>query len=58
MLCPEATHVQVQALFTRALEREGLLEQILALIDDPDGDGRSRRAPSRSCSRSLTTAPR
>ena len=34
MLCPEATHVQVQALFTRALEREGLLEQILALIDE------------------------
>jgi putative transposase len=34
MLCPEATHVQVQALFTRALEREGLLEQILSLIDE------------------------
>jgi transposase InsO family protein len=40
MLCPEATHVQVQALFTRALEREGLLEQILSLVDDlaPGGD--------------------
>jgi putative transposase len=34
LLCPEATHVQVQALFTRALEREGLLEQILSLIDE------------------------
>ncbi|MGH8940327.1 MAG: integrase core domain-containing protein, partial [Actinomycetes bacterium] len=34
MLCPEATHVQVQALFTRALEREGLLDEILALADD------------------------
>jgi transposase InsO family protein len=34
MLCPEATHVQVQALFTRALEREGLLDQILSLIDE------------------------
>lgn len=33
MLCPEATHVQVQALFTRALEREGLLDQILELVD-------------------------
>jgi putative transposase len=40
MLCPEATHVQVQALFTRALEREGLLDQILSLIDElaPDAD--------------------
>lgn len=35
LLCPEATHVQVQALFTRALEREGLLDEILALADDP-----------------------
>jgi putative transposase len=34
MLCPEATHVQVQALFTRALEREGLLDRILSLIDE------------------------
>ena len=33
MLCPEATHVQVQALFTRALEREGLLDEILSRID-------------------------
>jgi putative transposase len=40
MLCPEATHVQVQALFTRALEREGLLDRILSLIDElaPDAD--------------------
>ncbi len=40
MLCPEATHAQVQALFTRALEREGLLDQILSLIDElaPDAD--------------------
>lgn len=34
MLCPEATHVQVQALCTRALEREGLLDRILALLDE------------------------
>ncbi|HEV8651875.1 MAG TPA: integrase core domain-containing protein [Actinomycetes bacterium] len=34
MLCPEATHIQVQALFTRALEREGLLDQILTLVDE------------------------
>lgn len=33
MLCPEATHVQVQALFSRALEREGLLDEILRLSD-------------------------
>jgi len=40
LLCPEATHVQVQALFTRALEREGLLDRILTLIDElaPDAD--------------------
>ncbi len=38
MLCPEATHVQVQALFTRALEREGLLDEILSLIDEHAGD--------------------
>src|SRR3954454_12951920 len=38
LLCPEATHVQVQALFTRALEREGLLDQILTLIDEHVGD--------------------
>jgi putative transposase len=42
MLCPEATHVQVQALFTRALEREGLLDEILALAEDPD-DASERR---------------
>ena len=34
MLCPEATDVQVQVLFTRALEREGLLDLILSLIDE------------------------
>ena len=40
MLCPEATSVQVQALFTRALQREGLLDQILSLVDElaPDAD--------------------
>ncbi len=40
MLCPEATSVQVQALFTRALEREGLLDEILTLIDElaPDAE--------------------
>jgi putative transposase len=41
LLCPEASSVQVQALFTRALEREGLLDEILRLTDtDTDtGDG-------------------
>ena len=34
MLCPEATDVQVRVLFTRALEREGLLDVILSLIDE------------------------
>jgi putative transposase len=33
MLCPEATSVQVQVLFTRALEAEGLLEEILTRAD-------------------------
>jgi transposase InsO family protein len=46
MLCLEATSVQVQALFTRALEREGLLDEILALADDPaDADDPARRRP-------------
>jgi transposase InsO family protein len=47
MLCPEATDVQVQALFTRALDAEGLLQQILDLADhhhdhgdDDEDDGR------------------
>lgn len=43
MICPEATHVQVQALFTRALEREGLLDEILALTDGPDCDPGERQ---------------
>jgi transposase InsO family protein len=43
MLCPEATHVQVQALFTRALEAEGLLDEILALNDD--GEDLAERRP-------------
>ena len=34
MLCPEATDVQVRVLFTRALEREGLLDVILSLTDE------------------------
>jgi transposase InsO family protein len=38
MLCPEATHVQVQAIFTRALEREGLLDRILSLLDEHADD--------------------
>ena len=47
MLCPEATHVQVQALFIRALEAEGLLQQILDLADhdSADGDGEQQRCP-------------
>jgi putative transposase len=43
MLCPEATNVQVQALFTRALEHEGLLDEILALTDDPGSDPAERQ---------------
>jgi putative transposase len=42
MLCPEATTVQVQALFTRALEREGLLDEILELTDGPADAGERR----------------
>ena len=34
MLCPEATDVQVQVLFTRAPSREGQLDVILSLIDE------------------------
>jgi putative transposase len=46
LLCPEATHVQVQALFTRALEREGLLDPILSLIDElPPGADASELQP-------------
>ena len=37
LLCPEATSVQVQALFTRALEAEGLLDEILRLTDTGEG---------------------
>lgn len=33
LLCPEATSLQVQVLFTRALEAEGLLDEILARAD-------------------------
>jgi putative transposase len=33
LLCPEATSTQVQALFTRAMEREGLLQQVLDRAD-------------------------
>jgi transposase InsO family protein len=36
LLCPEATSLQVKVLFTRALEAEGLLEQILELVDAID----------------------
>jgi len=48
MLCPEATDVQVQALFIRALEAEGLLQLILDLADqdhrhDDDGNSDSER---------------
>ena len=33
LLCPEATSTQIQALFTRAMEREGLLQQVLERAD-------------------------
>jgi len=48
MLCPEATDVQVQALFIRALEAEGLLQLILDLADhhdDDDDDDEQQRLP-------------
>jgi transposase InsO family protein len=46
MLCPEATDVQVQVLFTRALEREGLLDVILSLVDEHEaGEGDEELAP-------------
>jgi putative transposase len=35
MLCPEATGLQVELLFTRALEREGLMQQVLDVADQP-----------------------
>ncbi len=35
LLCPEATSLQVKLLFTRALEREGLMQQVLAQADRP-----------------------
>lgn len=35
MLCPEATSVQVQALFTRALDSEGLLDGIIGRAERP-----------------------
>ncbi|PZR65633.1 MAG: integrase [Solirubrobacterales bacterium] len=44
LLCPEATTIQVQALFTRALDHEGLLEGIIGRTErpadpaDPDPD--------------------
>ena len=44
LLCPEATSIQVQALFTRALDTEGLLESIVGRADSladpaaPDAD--------------------
>ncbi|MGH2843825.1 MAG: transposase [Solirubrobacteraceae bacterium] len=38
MLCQEATDVQVQALFLRALEAEGLLQLILDLADGDDDE--------------------
>jgi putative transposase len=34
LLCPEATSTQIQALFMRALEREGLLDRVLERADD------------------------
>jgi transposase InsO family protein len=33
LLCPEATSVQVQVLFTRALDSEGLLDSAIAALD-------------------------
>jgi putative transposase len=40
MLCPEATGAQVRLLFTRALEAEGLMQQVLAQADEPAEDRR------------------
>ena len=35
MLCPQATGVQVRLLFTRALEAEGLMQQVLDAAEQP-----------------------
>jgi putative transposase len=40
MLCPQATDLQVRLLFTRALEAEGLMQQVLEVADQPDEDRR------------------
>jgi len=40
MLCPEATNVQVKLLFTRALEAEGLMQQVLHQAEQPAEDRR------------------
>jgi transposase InsO family protein len=45
MLCPEATSVQVQALFSRALEAEGLLDEVLELADSVGDDAAADARP-------------
>jgi transposase InsO family protein len=40
MLCPEATGAQVRLLFTRALEAEGMMQQVLERADQPAEDRR------------------
>ena len=57
MLCPKATSLQVQVLFTRALDREGLLAGLSA---GPSGSPTppTPTQTSPSCSRSLTTGRR
>ena len=58
MLCPEATDVQVQVLFTRALEREGLLDVILSLIDEhAAGEQEDELASSARSSQFRSAAP-
>ena len=40
MLCPQATDLQVRLLFTRALEAEGLMQQVIEVAERPDEDRR------------------
>ncbi len=57
LICPEATSLQVQVLFTRALDSEGLLAGILGRADRL-ADPAAPDATSRSCWPSQTTDPR
>jgi putative transposase len=48
LLCPEATSLQVQALFTRALDAEGLLDGIVGRAEALADPAAPRRRPARA----------